>query len=102
MSNELNKNAERIKLEPDVEPWLTCEAGVMRDCVKSKLVTFSIPEGYVRVEEFDRNIELHKGNANIYWKEHNNKSGIMVIEVDANRPDGKAHAAITGVYAVPE
>ncbi|RXM10795.1 hypothetical protein NX819_01160 [Bacillus subtilis] len=93
-------NENRIKLEPNVDPWLTCEAGTFRDCVKRKEVTYSIPEGYVRDEHFDFTTNVKKGNANVYWKDHNGKDGTIIIEVDANRPDGTAHASITGVYAI--
>ncbi|WP_146874891.1 hypothetical protein [Bacillus paralicheniformis] len=97
-----NYYEERIELKPNQDPTLTCGAGVLRDCVKSKEVTYSIPEGYVREEHFDYTTELKKGNANVYWKHHDNKDGTIVIEVDADRPDGSAKATITGVYAVPE
>lgn len=94
------ENREEIKPEHGEEPWLTCEAGLLRDCVKKKEVTFKIPDGCVREEHFDYSTEIKKGNANVYWKHHDSKDGTIVIEVDSSRPDGKAHAAIHGVYAI--
>lgn len=95
--------SQRIKLKPNQDPWLTCEAGVMRDCVKKKDVTYTIPDGYVREEHFDYSTSLKKGNATVKWKDpYDNESAVISIEIDANRPDGRAHAEITGVYAIPK
>jgi hypothetical protein len=67
---------------------------------KTEHVPFIVPEGYVRFS-FSSETSENRGTAWVKWVSNDPKDGTIEIHADC-LPIGKARAAVSEVYAIPE